>query len=809
MENIFINLNRKLITNVQYLIYIDKSGGIRPKVSINTIITRPYDIGFISYLAEIVWVTIFLNYVYGVFKMFMEIYYKPKLRALTECDEEFKNKDVFTRLMNHPIEKVESLTEGISRVMQHLLRHLDRIFQTFGEFFAYKTLYTFHLISILISIIAMAIWIKIAFLSYSDNLNVDYMLSSKSGDDERDIFLLISQIARYFMLYRKIQGINAIFIVCGIFAYFSFSLKMSIVLHVVQLAKRDLFSYAIIFLTIVFGFGIGGYMIYGDKLENFNSVLRSSLEIILMTIGGVNYEIMKAAEPLVTPVFVFTYLIAAYIIFLKMFIVILDATYNDLINHVESEDIALLSYINTLLEEITNQITIYTEGMSREELDKRFKERHGLFSRINYRFQIFYHSVFKNLQAHLWKTMITILQFKNKNSIYNRSGDRKLAQDVASIYSGIRYYDSNSRITASMGDRFSTMKSFRTYTNMFILHEGTIKGNKMGYSEEDTNGMNQWFNSVNNYIEASTNKKYSLNKNRQGYSAGQKKEILFNLLNISTLLTFRENNLIDPNFSLKDVCRTLKSKVTPSSFKTKSKKAFIHDKISQSQISSSRLGGVQDDIGIDEHPVAEEFNDEQQANPKYALLGNVLKLMLFEFYAKKIKQGKNTKQDRVRSDSVYSSKLHDESFLNQLIYKKLNLENLDKMVEEINLFDVLVEFHESKLDWEYLYELWIEVPKETRNKFWALDHKDYMTINQKFFYFYSMKFTFTYKKNFFIFPDAQTMLTFLIIGKSLKFNCEDPVLTKVFQITNSIGSQQGIRIITIRSKIQTSQVPLD
>lgn len=72
-------------------------------------------------------------------------------------------------------------------------------------------------------------------------------------------------------------------------------------------------------------------MIYGDKLENFNSVLRSSLEIVLMTIGGVNYEKMKKAEAFVTPIFVFTYLIVAYIISLKMFIVILDATYKDLI----------------------------------------------------------------------------------------------------------------------------------------------------------------------------------------------------------------------------------------------------------------------------------------------------------------------------------------------------------------------------------------------------------------------------------------------------------------------------------------------
>jgi hypothetical protein len=37
-------------------------------------------------------------------------------------------------------------------------------------------------------------------------------------------------------------------------------------------------------------------MIYGDKLEIFSSVLRASLEIILMTIGGVKYDLMKSAD---------------------------------------------------------------------------------------------------------------------------------------------------------------------------------------------------------------------------------------------------------------------------------------------------------------------------------------------------------------------------------------------------------------------------------------------------------------------------------------------------------------------------------
>jgi Polycystin cation channel len=146
-------------------------------------------------------------------------------------------------------------------------------------------------------------------------------------------------------MYRKLQGINAIILVCGIFPYFSFSLKLSVVLHVARLAKREISSYVVIFLIIIFGYGIGGYMIYGDKMHKFGNPLRASLEILVMTIGGVSYDTMSLADPDVTPVFVFSYLIAAYIIFLKMIIVILEATYRDLNKFVEQVDISFIAYL--------------------------------------------------------------------------------------------------------------------------------------------------------------------------------------------------------------------------------------------------------------------------------------------------------------------------------------------------------------------------------------------------------------------------------------------------------------------------------
>jgi hypothetical protein len=45
-----------------------------------------------------------------------------------------------------------------------------------------------------------------------------------------------------------------------------------------------------------------------------------------------------------------------------MFIVILDSTYRDLINHVAKEDITFLAYINTLMKGLIEHIDVYMKG---------------------------------------------------------------------------------------------------------------------------------------------------------------------------------------------------------------------------------------------------------------------------------------------------------------------------------------------------------------------------------------------------------------------------------------------------------------
>ena len=138
-----INLNMNLLTHITFTIKINKSGGIKPKVSINTISIYPYNMSFLYFLAEVAWLLVYLRLSYSIYIMFKEIYTKPTLRALTECDEEYKDRDFFTRIMNYPIEKVENFKDALFRVLSYFWKHVQRVWSTIKFFMGIKTLYFF------------------------------------------------------------------------------------------------------------------------------------------------------------------------------------------------------------------------------------------------------------------------------------------------------------------------------------------------------------------------------------------------------------------------------------------------------------------------------------------------------------------------------------------------------------------------------------------------------------------------------------------------------------------------------------------
>ena len=288
-----------------------------------------YPSPFGNVLTELIYLGLTVMYAIRIIHMFKKSWFHPKSKGYFNHNQEVGNHDLFSRAINYPIEKVPGLFQFILILSGRVVDLALKCIKTFVTFLKLYTLFLFQLISIVLTVISIMNWIVVIYKSTSQDLQYSLLYGLIPIDREVTYFNALERYAAALSNYRRIQGINGIFIVCGISPYLRFSMTMSSVISVVRLAKSKVVSYLVIFFVIMFGYGIAGFMIYGDQMTVFSSILRSSLEMILAIMGGIKYQEMKQIFPILTPFFVFSYLLLAYTIFLKTFLLILQAEYND------------------------------------------------------------------------------------------------------------------------------------------------------------------------------------------------------------------------------------------------------------------------------------------------------------------------------------------------------------------------------------------------------------------------------------------------------------------------------------------------
>lgn len=418
------------------------------------------------------------------------------------------------------------------------------------------------------------------------------------------------------------------------------------VLHVSRLAKRDLLSYIMIFLIIVFGFGVGGCMIYGDKLDGFKYVLTGSLEIILMTVGGVDYQEMKSIEPVVTPIFVFTYFIAAYIIFLKMFIVILDATFKEFSNYVEKEDITLMAYVSSLLKGLIKKIDLYIKGKTIDEIREKYRGNKGLMTRLKLYFEIFYDRVVKQIQEKLWLVIKALILVDQRDWRLTTASDQNQMHNLYQMYRSLRTTKPSKKVTFESSERFSHLNGLKRFLSQYHSGEG-VKASKVGGDRAEDSSTNEWFNNLNDYIHQSTNGNYSLKKTNHTLN-NDKKVIFMSVLELSTIISFRENELIDKKMEIKNLAFVISAriknhvqsiKLEKQKFLGKGKKEKdSREKYTKKLIEKSKLvteistSGYNFEVENELQQSAVKASSEPQAgssNIEFRLITNFLVLMLY------------------------------------------------------------------------------------------------------------------------------------------------------------------------------------
>lgn len=138
----------------------------------------------------------------------------------------------------------------------------------------------------------------------------------------------------------------------------------------------------------MFGFGTGGFIIYGDKMQAYSSILRGSLEMILATLGGIQYTEMSKINAWITPLFSFSYLIFANTIFLKTFLLIIQEEYNEYFQAYSAKGGHLITMVISSCKEFTEFIRVDLLRLSHGiELIGNKKERYKWKGSLKKKFQ--------------------------------------------------------------------------------------------------------------------------------------------------------------------------------------------------------------------------------------------------------------------------------------------------------------------------------------------------------------------------------------------------------------------------------------
>jgi hypothetical protein len=64
-----------------------------------------------------------------------------------------------------------------------------------------------------------------------------------------------------------------------IFEFFKFSPKLSVFTEILKSSKNDILYFLIMFLIVILGFAIMGFLNYGENLEEFSDLLSSFIEL--------------------------------------------------------------------------------------------------------------------------------------------------------------------------------------------------------------------------------------------------------------------------------------------------------------------------------------------------------------------------------------------------------------------------------------------------------------------------------------------------------------------------------------------------
>ena len=143
-------------------------------------------------------------------------------------------------------------------------------------------------------------------------------------------------VALYDQLYGYVMSAVVFLATIQFLKLLQFNQKMSMLGDTLRIATKDLKVFSVAFLIYFFSFSAFAFLLFGQMMVSYNNFIGASESMFAFALGSFDFEGMTAAQPLLGPIFFFTFIAVIYIGMMSIFLTIIGDAFNQV-----KEDVTL------------------------------------------------------------------------------------------------------------------------------------------------------------------------------------------------------------------------------------------------------------------------------------------------------------------------------------------------------------------------------------------------------------------------------------------------------------------------------------
>ncbi|KAL7056366.1 hypothetical protein AAHC03_020981 [Spirometra sp. Aus1] len=144
-------------------------------------------------------------------------------------------------------------------------------------------------------------------------------------------------VAYWCQQYNRMLALLVFFSMIKLFKFVSFSETMGQLTATLSYAIYDLAGFTIMFFIVFAAFVQAGYLMFGRSSAGFSTFSQTAFVLYRIILGDFNMEAIRAAHPVLGPLYFIIYVLFVFFVLLNMFLAIIGEAYAKTVNNIKDK----------------------------------------------------------------------------------------------------------------------------------------------------------------------------------------------------------------------------------------------------------------------------------------------------------------------------------------------------------------------------------------------------------------------------------------------------------------------------------------